>query len=72
MRNIAPNLLCPNCIRGILFHDLGLQLLSLMVNTMVLKRGLVKLVLHLDNYVGRKQGPLNIRNLSSRAQSGMI
>ena len=52
LENTAPTFLCPNCIGGILFHDLGLQFRSPTVNTMMTQRDFVKFVLDLDRYLG--------------------
>lgn len=43
--------LCPNCIGGILFHDLGLKFLSPTVNLMMLQNEFIEFVLHLDEYL---------------------
>ena len=53
LENTAPTFLCPNCIGGILFHDLGLQFRSPTVNTMMNQRDFVKFVLDLDHYLAR-------------------
>lgn len=47
----TPTFLCPNCIGGILFHDLGLQFRSPTVNTMMNQRDFVRFVLKLDHYL---------------------
>lgn len=49
--NTTPSLLCPNCLGGILFHDLGLKFLSPTINTMMLQTDFVKLVLDLPQYL---------------------
>lgn len=54
LRNTAPSFLCPNCIGGILFHDLGLQFRSPTVDTMMNQRDFVKFVLDLDGYLDRE------------------
>ena len=46
--------LCPNCIGGILFHDLGLQFMSPTVNLMMTQTDFVKFVLHMDFYLAQK------------------
>lgn len=50
----TPTFLCPNCIGGILFHDLGLQFRSPTVNSMMFQRDFVKFVLNLDHYLEQK------------------
>ena len=52
--NTAPTFLCPNCIGGILFHDLGLQFRSPTVNLMIFQTDFVKFVLHMDDYLAQK------------------
>lgn len=54
LTNPNPSFLCPNCIGGILFHDLGLQFRSPTVNLMLLQTDFVKLVLNLDEYLARE------------------
>lgn len=51
LRNTTPTFLCPNCIGGILFHDLGLQFQSPMVNLMMKQPDFVKFVLNMDYYL---------------------
>lgn len=55
MRNNLKNkditLLCPNCLGGILFHDLGLQFKSPTVNLMMLQTDFIKFCLHLDDFL---------------------
>lgn len=46
--------LCPNCIGGILFHDLGLQFMSPTVNLMMTQTDFVKFVLNMDFYLAQK------------------
>lgn len=46
--------LCPNCIGGILFHDLGLQFQSPTVNLMMTQTDFLKFVLHLDEYLAQE------------------
>ena len=43
----------PNCIGGILFHDLGLKFMSPTVNLMMTQTDFVKFVLNMDNYLKR-------------------
>lgn len=54
LTNPNPSFLCPNCIGGILFHDLGLQFRSPTVNLMLRQTDFVKLVLNLDEYLARE------------------
>lgn len=51
LTNITPSFLCPNCIGGLLFHDLGLQFRSPTVNLMMYQTDFVKFVLHLEDYL---------------------
>lgn len=51
LKGETPTFLCPNCIGGILFHDLGLQFRSPTVNTMMLQTDFVRFVLNLDHYL---------------------
>ncbi len=53
LTNNSPSLLCPNCIGGILFHDLGLQFRSPTVNTMMNQTDFVKFVLNMDHYLAQ-------------------
>lgn len=46
--------LCPNCIGGILFHDLGLKFMSPTVNLMMTQPDFVKFVLNIDYYLTQK------------------
>lgn len=52
LENKAPTFLVPNCIGGILFHDLNLQFRSPTVNTMMTQTDFVKFVRNLDAYLG--------------------
>lgn len=54
LTNTTPTFLCPNCIGGILFHDLGLQFRSPTVNLMMFQTDFVKFVLHMDAYLAEK------------------
>ncbi len=49
--NKTPSLLVPNCLGGILFHDLGLQFRSPTVNLMMYQPEFVRLVCALDTYL---------------------
>lgn len=51
LTNPNPSFLCPNCIGGILFHDLGLQFRSPTVNLMMTQPDFVRFVLDLDRYL---------------------
>ncbi len=51
LRNSSPSFLCPNCIGGILFHDLGLRFRVPTVNLMMEQTDFVKFVLSLDEYL---------------------
>ena len=44
-------LFTPNCLGGILFHDLGLQFLSPTVNLMLTQKDFLEFVLNLDDYL---------------------
>ena len=52
--NTAPTFLCPNCIGGILFHDLGLQFRSPTVNLMMFQTDFAKFILNMDYYLSQK------------------
>ena len=54
LTNKTPSLLCPNCLGGILFHDLALQFRSPTVNLMMKQPDFVKLVLNLDHYLDQE------------------
>lgn len=52
-RNLKNNditFLCPNCIGGIIFHDLGLKFMSPTVNLMLTQTDFVKYISNLDEY----------------------
>ena len=51
LQNKTPTFLCPNCIGGILFHDLGIQFCSPTVNNMMLQTDFVKFVLNMEYYL---------------------
>ena len=57
LTNRTPSFLCPNCIGGILFHDLGLQFRSPTVNLMMLQTHFVKFVRNLDEYLAAEFAP---------------
>lgn len=52
--NKTPSFLCPNCIGGILFHDLGLQFKSPTVNLMMSQTDFLKFVLHMEDYLSQE------------------
>lgn len=52
--NTTPTFLCPNCIGGILFHDLGIQFRSPTVNLMMFQPDFAEFVLYLDDYLERE------------------
>lgn len=52
LKNTSPSFLCPNCIGGILFHDLGLRFQSPTVNLMMTQTDFVRFLLHMDEYLG--------------------
>lgn len=54
LQNKSASFLCPNCIGGILFHDLGLQFRSPTVNTMILQPEFAKFVLNLEEYLKKE------------------
>ena len=54
LTNTAPTFLCPNCIGGILFHDLGLQFRSPTVNLMMFQTDFAKFVLNMDDYLAQE------------------
>lgn len=54
LTNTTPTFLCPNCIGGILFHDLGLQFRSPTVNLMMFQTDFVKFVLNMDDYLAKE------------------
>lgn len=49
--NTNATFLTPNCIGGILFHDLGLRFMSPTVNLMMTQKDFLQFVLHLDDYL---------------------
>lgn len=51
IKNDTMTFLCPNCIGGILFHDLGLKFQSPTVNLMMLQTDFLKFVMNLDYYL---------------------
>lgn len=54
LTNTTPTFLCPNCIGGILFHDLGLQFRSPTVNLMMLQTDFAKYVLDMEHYLAEE------------------
>lgn len=51
IENDNPSFLCPNCIGGILFHDLGLKFNSPTVNLSLDQKDFIKFVLNYDEYM---------------------
>lgn len=51
IKNTTVSFLCPNCLGGILFHDLGLQFKSPTVNLMMFQKDFLKFVLDMDRYL---------------------
>ena len=51
LHNTNITFLCPNCIGGILFHDLGLKFMSPTVNLMMTQPDFVKFVLNINDYL---------------------
>ena len=51
LKNKDVTFLCPNCIGGILFHDLGLQFKSPTINLMMYQTDLLKFVLDMERYL---------------------
>lgn len=47
----AITFLCPDCIGGLLFHDLGLKFMSPTVNLMMIQTDFFKFVMNLDYYL---------------------
>ena len=62
IKNKTATFLCPNCIGGILFHDLDLQFRSPTVNTMMIQSDFVKFVLNLEDYLNQELVFFGIRN----------
>lgn len=54
IKNPSASFLCPNCIGGHLFHDMGAQFRSPTVNTMMYQRDFVKFVCNLDHYLSQE------------------
>ena len=51
LRNKDISFICPNCIGGLLFHDLGLKFLSPTVNLMMLQTDFFKFIMNMDYYL---------------------
>lgn len=51
LENNSPTLLCPNCLGGILFHDLGIRFNSPTINMMMMQKDFVKFVLNLQDFL---------------------
>ncbi len=54
LNNTTPTFLCPNCIGGILFHDLGLQFRSPTVNLMMYQPDFINFATNLDHYLSKE------------------
>lgn len=54
LKNRNVSFLCPNCIGGMLFHDLGLQFRSPTINLMIRQKDFLKFVLDLEHYINQK------------------
>ncbi len=54
LTNDTFSFLCPNCIGGHMYHDLGLQFKSPTINLMMYQTDFVKFVLDLDGYLAKK------------------
>lgn len=54
IRNRGASFLCPNCIGGHLFHDMGLQFRSPTVNLMLFQPDFVKFVGNMDYYLAQE------------------
>lgn len=51
LKNTTPTFFCPNCIGGILFHDLGLQFRSPTVNLMMTQTDFAKFITNAEEYL---------------------
>ncbi len=54
IENSSMTFLCPNCIGGILFHDLGLKFMSPTVNTMMTQTDFLKFACDLKGYLSKE------------------
>lgn len=54
LKNREFSFLVPNCLGGILLHDLGLRFLSPTVNLMMNQKDFLSFVLHLDDYLSEE------------------
>ena len=54
LKNQNITFLTPNCMGGILFHDLGLKFMSPTVNLMMTQTDFVKFVLSMDDYLKKE------------------
>lgn len=54
LKNKNMTFLTPNCLGGILFHDLGVKFYSPTVNTMMTQCDFVKFVMRIDYYLSKK------------------
>ncbi len=53
LENTTPTFFCPNCIGGILFHDLGLQFRSPTINLMMTQTDFVKFIKDPSGYLAK-------------------
>ena len=51
LTNAKPSLLCPNCMGGILFHDLGVRFQSPTFNLMIFQDHFIRMITDLDYYL---------------------
>ncbi len=63
LKNKDITLFCPNCIGGLLFHDLGLKFCSPTVNLMMLQTDFVKFMLDRERYLNTEFEFFNHKNL---------
>lgn len=53
LRNRNISFLTPNCLGGILYHDLGLEFMSPTINLMMTQKDFVKFILNMDKYLAK-------------------
>lgn len=54
LKNREISFLCPNCIGGLLLHDLGLPFNSPTINLMMYQKDFVKFVMNLEDYLAKE------------------
>ena len=54
LTNQLPSLLCPNCMGGILFHDLGIRFQSPTFNLMIYQDDFIRFITNLKHYLNQK------------------